>query len=122
MVRITFALSLCLSLLACVNQTEHWATPITGGNPEQGKIALQAYGCGACHTIPGINSANSLVGPPLIGIAQRTYIAGVLVNTPDNLVCWIRNPQAVDPQTAMPDTGVNQADARDIAAYLYSLD
>jgi cytochrome c1 len=41
-------------------------------------------------------------------------------NTPDNLVQWIRNPRAMDSQTAMPAVGVDEAQARDIAAYLYT--
>jgi cytochrome c1 len=97
------------------------ATALTGGDPYDGKEALLRYGCGACHTIPGVQRANGLVGPPLAGIARRVYVAGVLYNTPDNLMLWIRNPPGVDPLTAMPDTGVTEGDARDIAAFLYTL-
>ena len=79
------------------------------------------YGCPACHTIPGVKNANGNVGPPLARIGERTYIAGMLRNTPPNLVRWIREPQAVVPGNAMPDMGVSEADARDIAAYLYTL-
>ena len=60
-------------------------------------------------------------GPPLTRIGDRTYIAGMLRNTPANLVRWIREPQAVIPGNAMPNMGVSEADARDIAAYLYTL-
>jgi cytochrome c1 len=49
------------------------------------------------------------------------HIAGVLTNTPDNLIEWIHNPPGVDPRTAMPNLGVDEAAARDIAAYLYTL-
>jgi cytochrome c1 len=48
-------------------------------------------------------------------------VAGKLPNTPDQLVRWIQQPQAVEPGTAMPDLGVSLAEARDIAAYLYTL-
>jgi cytochrome c len=65
--------------------------------------------------------ADGLVGPPLTGIASRAFIAGVLPNAPDNMIRWIRDPRAVDSLTAMPNTGVTPADARDIAAYLYTL-
>jgi len=34
---------------------------------------------------------------------------------------WIRHPRDVEPRTVMPDTGVTEADGRDIAAYLYTL-
>jgi cytochrome c1 len=61
------------------------------------------------------------VGPPLDRIATRGYIAGVLANTPQNMVRWLRDPPAVDARTAMPDLGLSEAEARDIAAYLYTL-
>ena len=49
------------------------------------------------------------------------YVAGVTENKPDNLISWIRDPQMVDSATAMPKTGVTERQARDIAAYLYTL-
>ncbi len=61
------------------------------------------------------------MGPPLSRIASRVYVGGVLPNTPENMVQWIRNPKAVDEKTAMPVLNVTDADARDIAAYLYTL-
>jgi cytochrome c2 len=92
-----------------------------GGDARRGHDAIRRYGCGACHSIQGVNGARALVGPPLDGMAERAYIAGVIVNTPLNLQRWIRDPQGVDPRTAMPDLGVTDTEARDIAAYLYSL-
>jgi cytochrome c2 len=94
---------------------------MVGGNPDRGPQLIRSYGCSTCHTIAGVDGANGLVGPPLTGIAQRAYIAGVLPNAPDNMVRWIENPKAVDSLTAMPVLGVSPADARDIAAYLYTL-
>ena len=66
-------------------------------------------------------TADATVGPPLIQIGRRTYLAGRLENTPENLIHWIRQPRSVDEKTAMPDTGVTERDGRDIAAYLYTL-
>ena len=94
---------------------------MVGGNPDRGPLLIRSYGCGTCHTISGVAGANGLVGPPLTGIAERAYIAGVLPNAPENMVRWIENPKAVDSLTAMPVLGVSPADARDIAAYLYTL-
>ena len=42
-------------------------------------------------------------------------------NTPENMVRWIENPQAVDEKTVMPNLGVTEQDAGDIAGYLYTL-
>jgi cytochrome c2 len=97
------------------------AAAITGGSADRGRDMLRAYGCSACHTIGGVPGATGRVGPPLDGIAERAFVAGVLPNTPDNLVRWIMEPRVVDPETAMPNLGVRAADARDMAAYLYTL-
>ena len=60
------------------------------------------------------------MAPPLIGISQRSYLAGMLENTPENLRRWIQHPRQVNPHTAMPEQGVTDRDASDIAAYLYT--
>lgn len=97
------------------------AAALTGGDPRTGRQKIRDYGCDACHTIPGIPGADRTVGPPLTGIAGRMYIAGLLANHPENMVRWIMDPPSVDPKTAMPDMDVTEDDARDIAAYLYTL-
>jgi cytochrome c2 len=97
------------------------AVPATGGDPARGATLIRDYGCGSCHQIPGIADADGLVGPPLINIGVRVYLAGMLRNTPDNLMFWLRHPQQVVPGNVMPDMGMNAPDARDIAAYLYTL-
>ena len=97
------------------------AVTLTGGDPDRGISAIGRYGCGSCHDIPGIRSARGTVGPPLTGIAVRTYLAGRLSNTPANMMRWIQQPQHVDRGTAMPEMGVTEVDARDITAFLYTL-
>jgi cytochrome c len=93
----------------------------TGGNPRQGRALIVSYGCGSCHTIPGVPNAHGLVGPPLYFWSRRTYIAGEIPNTPANLVRWIHSPPSVEPDTAMPVLGLSDQQARDIAAYLYTI-
>jgi cytochrome c2 len=97
------------------------ANQITGGDADRGRELIRSYGCGTCHSIPGVTGATGLVGPPLGGIASRSYIGGVLPNSPDNMLRWLHDPRAVDPLTAMPNVGVTSSDARHIAAYLYTL-
>lgn len=109
------------SVAACHRMSDAEASELTGGTPARGAEAIRKYGCESCHSIPGIAGANALVGPPLSGIASRSFIAGVLANNPDNMITWIRNPPAVDNKTAMPNMGVTEKDARDISAYLYTL-
>ena len=82
---------------------------------------LYRLGCGSCHTIPGIVGAHGKVGPSLEGIAGHSYIAGQLPNQPPNLEHWIQHPHSVHPDSLMPELGVTDAQSRDIAAYLYSL-
>jgi mono/diheme cytochrome c family protein len=87
----------------------------------RGREAARQYGCATCHEIPGIIGPNAPVGPPLTGFAARSLIAGVLPNTSENLVHWIRSPDSIKPGSAMPDLGVGERDAIDIAAYLATL-
>ena len=91
------------------------------GDAERGRLLLRQYGCGGCHTIPGVAAARGKVGPPLDRIASRIYLGGVLPNTPENMSRWIREPQAIDPRTAMPDMQVPPQHASDMIAYLYRL-
>lgn len=90
------------------------------GSPSEGRMALERYGCGACHRIPGIHEANGRVGPSLEEIDRQIYIAGFLPNSPENLIRWIMSPQTIDPRSVMPDLNVSQKEAEDMAAYLYA--
>ena len=92
-----------------------------GGRARMGRRWMEVYGCGGCHVVPGVPGARGRVGPPLDNVAARLFVAGVTENKPDNLISWIRDPQMVDSATAMPKTGVTERQARDIAAYLYTL-
>jgi cytochrome c len=94
---------------------------LTGGDPDEGRATLAKRPCGGCHQIPGVRGARGKVGPPLAGFAGRAYIGGRPANTPENLVAWIRDPHTFDPESAMPPMGIGEAEARDIAAYLYTL-
>ena len=97
------------------------AEQLARGNVDAGKDAMRRYGCGSCHRIRGVAGAAGRVGPSLDGIAVRTTIAGRLANRPDNLIRWILHPQQVDPGNGMPDQPMPEQDARDMAAYLYTL-
>ena len=116
------ALALIASLLSgCGQQVKEQAARMTGGDPDRGPDLIRKYGCGACHLIPGIEGARGMIGPPLNGIASRTYLGGQLPNTPDNMLRWIMDPQSIERGTAMPNMGVSDNEARHIAAYLYTL-
>lgn len=116
-------LATAILLTGCVarSQNPQVGQVTTTGNVTRGAQMIQYYGCGSCHIIPGISGAFGQAGTPLSGIANRIYIAGVLQNTPENMIRWIQNPKAVDEKTVMPYLGVTKRDAQDIAAFLYTL-
>jgi cytochrome c2 len=111
---------LLLALLAAACSVRPNEAP-TGGTSDNGAQDLARLGCGSCHTIPGIVGAHGKVGPSLEGIASRSYIAGQLSNQPANLERWIQHPHSIHSDSLMPELGVTDAESRDIAAYLYSL-
>jgi len=91
------------------------------GDPVHGRALIEEFKCGVCHTIPGVSAARGVVASPLFWFSRRSFIAGEVPNTPPNLVKWVRDPRAIEPRTAMPAVGLNEGEARDVAAYLYTL-
>jgi putative membrane protein len=115
------AIAFCaLFSVNCGSSNDQQAMALTGGDPQAGIRAVGQYGCGSCHTIARVSGANGQVGPPLVGVGARRFIAGQLPNTPDNMIRWIQHPQQINEKTAMPELGVNARDARNIAALLVS--
>lgn len=107
------------SLAACAEKPE--SRPIPGADSERGLALVKSQGCGACHQIPGVAWPRGQVGAPLAGFADRALIAGRHPNQPDVLVRWLRDPPALSPDTAMPASNLTEPQARDVAAYLYTL-
>ena len=116
---LVFALGLVLAGCAEAEPPAHLAIP--GADPARGRALIGAYGCGACHFVEGVPGANGRVAPRLENFAGRTLIAGTFPNVPRFLVPWLMNPPALKPTTGMPDLGVAETHARDIASYLYTL-
>lgn len=108
-------------LLACAEKPSP-SRQITGADPKRGLAVIEQEACGACHDIPGVAWPKGQVGGSLAGFADRALIAGRFPNRPDVLTRWLRDPPALSPTTAMPATGLSEAQARDVAAYLYTLD
>ena len=110
--RIVAAIALLCVLTACERPAP------AAGDRENGRLLLRQFGCGQCHRIPGVADAESDIGPLLARVGERAYLGGVLPNSPANLAAWIRDPQRFDPRTTMPNLGVTETHARDMAAYL----
>jgi cytochrome c len=120
----SFAGTACilLAIAACSSENRTFAArQVPGGHAKNGRNYMEAAGCGSCHLIPGVVNARGMVGPSLEHFAQRSFIAGEVPNTTENLVKWIVSPPSIEPRTAMPSLGVTPTQARDIAAYLYQL-
>ena len=111
---------LLVALTGC-SAAEAPRSPALGGDPARGRIIVGRQACGSCHRIPEMMWADGRAGPPLDHIARRTVIGGVLPNTPDNMVRWLRSSQEIVPGNAMPDMRLTDAQARDVAAYLETL-
>ena len=95
-----------LALMSSAALAQESVPLLASGSPAHGSELIAEKGCGACHTIPGIAGANGLVGPPLTLMGRRTFVAGLLRNTPQNLAAWVLEPQRFVPGNAMPSTGL----------------
>jgi cytochrome c2 len=98
------------------------ARGLAGGDPVKGRDAIIRNGCAACHVIAGVPGPYGRVGPALIGLSGRAYIAGSIPNTAGRLTEFLLDPPALAPGTAMPALGLSRAEAHDIARYLFALD
>jgi hypothetical protein len=114
-------IALGLALSACEEASTPVEQRIIGANPEAGRAVIAAIECGVCHRIPGVAGANGIVGPPLDAFGRRQFIAGVHPNQPTTLVKWVMNAPALAPDTGMPDLDLTETQARNVAAYLYTL-
>jgi cytochrome c len=105
-------------------------TPVPGltGDPEAGRRAFLTAGCGGCHTLTGVvypdggGGASGLAGPILSNVVLRPTLAGETIPmSPETMARWLQDPAAVKPGTSMPSVGLDEQEARDLTAYLYSL-
>lgn len=104
-------------VIFCAGCSREIAPHGTASSPSAPDLMIH-YGCPACHVIPGVPGAAGKVGPSLNGLSQRSYLAGTLQNSPDNLLLWIQHPQQIHPGTAMPEMGLTTEDAKQIATFL----
>jgi len=105
-------------LTACAREEE----AKFAGDAAAGRAALEKYECGVCHFIPGVRGARGQVGPSLGEYRRGPYLSGKHPKTPERVAAWIVDAPAMAPATAMPSVGVTPAEARDIVAYLFTVD
>jgi cytochrome c len=114
--------AICALTCACSRENTDVYAPQSSGDPRRGAQLIRQYECGVCHQIPGIRGARGQVGPPLSHQRRKVYVAGKFPNLPEVLVSWIIDAPALAPATAMPALNVTADEARDMAAYLYTLE
>ncbi len=97
------------------------------GDPERGRALfvdasiVQPNGCGTCHSVRGVPGASGIAAPNLTNVSLRPTLAGdTIPNTPENMTRFIVDPPAIKTGAQMPKLGVSDAQARDLAAFLYS--
>lgn len=114
---LALALAPPLALGACDQPPVH----DLAGDSRQGRRVIARMECGVCHAIPGVPGSRGRVGPSLDGFARRAFIAGSIPNQPEYLVRWVRDAPSLRPETGMPRLDLTEQEARDVAAYLYTL-
>jgi len=92
------------------------------GDAQRGRQLMGHYQCGSCHAVPDVPGAATALAPTLEGFGRRSYIAGQLPNGPETLQRWLLDPPGTVRGATMPRLGMSAPDARDIAAYLLSLE
>lgn len=108
-------------LAACADKRQQ-PRDITGADAAAGLAVIERLGCAACHQIPGVDWPQGTVGGSLDGFADRSMIAGRFPNQPETLATWVRNAPSMSATTGMPAMPMTSAEARDVAAYLYTLE
>ncbi|WP_374471656.1 c-type cytochrome [Phenylobacterium sp.] len=116
------ALTVSAGALAACSDTRVSPAPLAGGDPGRGRTVVAELGCGACHIVPGVSWPRGRVGPSLEGFGARSLIAGRYPNQPPVLIQWVRDAPSLSPRTGMPAIPMTEQEARDVAAYLYTLD
>lgn len=116
--RCRLAMTALLLLTACKPPTDaRW--PADPAAAKRGLAVIERVQCAACHEIKGIDWPQGRTGPPLLDVGNRGLIAGAVPNRPDLLAAFVRNAPAVKPGSPMPPMPLTEAEARDVAAYLY---
>ena len=115
------AATLALAVAGCVDKAD-LPRSVAQADPAEGLRIIERAGCAACHVVPGVRWPKGRTGGSLAGVGARPLIAGRLPNQPDVMAAFVRNAPGLVPDTAMPAMPLTQDEARDVAAYLYTLD
>lgn len=116
---------------AWVRAMQNPAPTDSGTLADTGRQVFMRSTCVACHSIAG-TAAQGMLGPNLTRLGARSTLgAGLMENTRENLIAWIRDPARFKPQVKMPGvaagggglppTGLSDEEVEAVAAYLSGL-
>ena len=88
---------------------------------DAGAALMADFGCGTCHSIPGVPGADRPGRPAARQYRRANDSCWISVQYPDNMIAWLERPQSIVPGNAMPNMEINDHDAKDITAYLLTL-
>jgi cytochrome c5 len=101
--------------------------PIAGADMGKGRHLLDTKGCGSCHAFTGVAKVEASPPPsmdPKEYDRARKLAPDLRVTrermTPAKLVAWLRDPKAVKSDSAMPKIALTDAEAKDLAGYLWN--
>ena len=93
----------------------------TGAEAVAGGKLIQTIACGGCHTIRG-TPRRARSGPTSrISAAAAASPRIRLPNTPQNLLAWLQDPQAIKPECPMPTIPLPLREQQQLVAYLEEL-
>ena len=96
-------------------------SPALGSGASRGAKLFRERTCVKCHAVAGA-SEDARVAPDLTHVAERdTLAAGLLVNNPNNLAAWLKNPQALKPGSHMPSLQLDDKEVSDLVTYFETL-
>ena len=105
---------------------ENWvaaqkATVLDDAQVKAGRDVFFSTSCVNCHTING-TEAHGKFGPDLTHLMSRqTLGSGAVLNTPEKMRAWVRNPQNLKPGCYMPDMQLTDEEMDQLVRYLLTL-
>ena len=113
--RWTIFLIVLLGLWLLIAPPRWWLNvtkPVDMADPvAAGTAVVEKYDCRSCHRIDG---QGGLTATTLHGVSQRL--------DDETIRTWLRNPRAVDANTAMPNLRLSDPEIEAVLAYLKAVD
>ena len=87
----------------------------------EGHKVFMDNACANCHTIRGTTAAGKFAPDLTHLMSRKTIASGIIPNTREYLLQWIRDPQTLKVGCNMPDMKLTNAEVRKIVDYLLTL-